>query len=182
MSYLGFLVKAGRALLLPMYKGTYERRLASPPSGPNAQRDVTIQQMKDLGRSVDYLQTRPDIDHERLAFFGVSLGARLAPIVLTVEKRFQAAVLWSGGFQLITKLPEIDEINFAPRVTTPILMLSRDDFIFPADSSQVPMFRLLGTPEKDKRRVLYDGGHAFPFARIIKDTLDWLERYLGAPK
>ena len=38
------------------------------------------------------------LDHERLAFFGVSLGARLAPIALTVEKRFQAAVLWSGGF------------------------------------------------------------------------------------
>jgi hypothetical protein len=30
--------------------------------------------------------------------------------------------------------------------------------------------------------VLYDGGHVFPFARVEKDTLDWLDRYLGVPK
>jgi dienelactone hydrolase len=183
MSYLGFIVKAGHALLLPMYKGTYERRLTPPPSGPNALRDVTIQQMKDLRRSVDYLETRPDIDRERLAYFGVSLGARLGAIALAVEKRFKTAVFWSGGFGLSPKLPEVDELNYAPRVTTPVLMLNgRDDFTFPIDSSQLPMFRLLGTPDKDKRRVLYDGGHVFPFARVEKDTLDWLDRYLGVPR
>ena len=36
MAYLGFLVKSGRALLFPMYKGTYERRLKAPTGGPNA--------------------------------------------------------------------------------------------------------------------------------------------------
>ncbi len=41
------------------------------------------------------------------------------------------------------------------------------------------MFRSLGTPEADKRHTLYDGGHVFPFARIMKDTLEWLDRYLG---
>ncbi len=30
--------------------------------------------------------------------------------------------------------------------------------------------------------VVYDGGHIFPFARIQKDTLDWLDKYLGVPK
>jgi hypothetical protein len=58
----------------------------------------------------------------------------------------------------------------------------RDDFTFPIESSQLPMFRLLGTSDKDKQRVLYDGGHVFPFARVEKDTLDWLDRYLGVPK
>jgi eukaryotic-like serine/threonine-protein kinase len=183
MGYLGFIVKAGRALLLPMYKGTYERRLVPPPSGPNALRDLVIQQMKDLRRSVDYLQTRRDVDRDRLAYFGVSMGAREGSIALAVEKRFKAAVLWSGGFAATSKLPEIDEINYAPRVTTPVLMLNgRDDFTFPIDSAQVPMFNLLGPPEPDKRRVLYDGGHVFPFARIQKDTLDWLDRYLGVPR
>jgi len=32
MNYLGFIVKGGRALLLPMYKGSYERRLDRPPT------------------------------------------------------------------------------------------------------------------------------------------------------
>jgi hypothetical protein len=183
MSYLGFVVKAGRALLFPMYKGTYERRLVPPPSGPNALRDLTIQDMKDLQRSVDYLESRQDIDHDRIAYFGVSLGARLGSIALAVEKRFKVAVLWSGGFSLGTKLPDMEEINYAPRVATPVLMLNgRDDFTFPIETSQIPMFRLLGTADKDKRRVLYDGGHVFPFARVEKDTLEWLDRYLGVPK
>ena len=110
----------------------------------------------------------------------MSFGAFLAPIPLAVENRFKTAVLWSGGFQLITKLPEIDEINFAPHVTIPVLMLNgRDDFAFPVESSQIPMFQLLGTAAPDKRRVLYDGGHVFPFARIEKDTLEWLDKYFG---
>jgi eukaryotic-like serine/threonine-protein kinase len=182
MSYLGFIVKGGRALLLPMYKGTYERRLEPMPAGPNEWRDLTIQRMKDLQRSVDYVMSRADLDHERLAYFGVSLGGRLGAVALAIEKRFKAAVLWSGGFRSNTTLPENDEINYAPRVTTPVLMLNgRDDFTFPIETSQLPMFTRLGTPAKDKQHVLYDGGHIFPFARIMKDTLEWLDRYLGSP-
>jgi dipeptidyl aminopeptidase/acylaminoacyl peptidase len=80
-------------------------------------------------------------------------------------------------------VPETDEVNYAPHVTTPILMLNgREDFTFPVESSQLPMFTLLGTPAADKRHVVYEGGHVFPFARIIKDTLDWLDKYLGVPQ
>ncbi len=180
ISYLGFVVKSGRALLLPMYKGTYERRLPAPPNGPNAQRDLAIAEVKDVRRSIDYLDTRNDIDRTKVAYFGVSFGAWMASIALAVEDRFKAAVLWSGGFLMQTRLPESDPINFAPRVTTPVLMLNgRDDFTFPVKSSQIPMFQALGTPAKDKRSVLYDGGHIFPFARVEKDTLDWLDKYLG---
>jgi predicted esterase len=183
MNYLGFIVRSRRALLLPMYKGSYERKLSKPPSGLNARRDLTIARMKDLRRSVDYLLTRKDVDPDRLAYFGVSLGARLGAIGLAVEPRFRAAVLWSGGFSSGSKLPEVDEINFAPRVKTPVLMLNgRQDFSFPIESSQKPMFKWLGTPQADKRHGIYDGGHVFPFARIIKDTLDWLDKYLGVPK
>ena len=183
MAYLGFLVRAGRALLFPMYAGTYERRLKTPATGPNALRDVITQQVKDVGRSLDYLQTRSDIAHDRLAYFGVSMGANMGPIVLGIEKRFKAAVFWSGGFPSGSRPPEIDPINFAPRVTTPVLMLNgRDDFSFPVETSQEPMFKLLGTPAPDKQRGLYEGGHVFPFSRMIKGALDWLDRYLGAPR
>jgi dienelactone hydrolase len=182
MAYLGFLVKAGHALLFPMYKGMYERRQQAP-AGPNALRDLVIQQVKDVSRSIDYLQTRPDIAHDKLAFFGVSLGGNRASVVLAVEPRFNTAILWSGGLPLLNYAPEVDPINFAPRVKTPLLMLNgRDDFTFPIETSQEPLFRLLGTPAADKVRGLYDGGHVFPFSRMIKDSLDWLDRYLGVPQ
>jgi eukaryotic-like serine/threonine-protein kinase len=183
MSYIGFVIKAGRALLFPMYYGMYERRVTDGPRGPNAERDAIIERIKDLERSVDYLATRPELDHHRLAYFGMSLGAAVAPIALAVERRFLAAVVWSGGFRATRPLPEVDPFNFAPRVRTPILMLNgRDDFTFPIEESQQPMFRLLGAPEGDKRHVIYDGGHLFPFVRIEKDTLDWFDKYLGAVK
>ena len=183
MNYLGFIVRSRRALLFPMYKGSYERKLSKPPAGLNARRDLTVARMKDLRRSVDYLLTRNDVDPDRLAYFGMSLGAGLAPIALAVEPRFRAAVLWSGGFPMTPRLPEVEALNFAPRVKTPVLMLNgRQDFAFPVESSQKPMFRWLGTPDADKHHGIYEGGHVFPFARIIKDTLDWLDKYLGVPK
>ena len=75
---------------------------------------------------------------------------------------------------------EVDPINFAPRVHTPTLMLSgRDDFRFPLEVSQKPMFRFLGVPEAKKRHALIEGGHIPPRLEVIRETLDWLDRYLG---
>ena len=42
-----------------------------------------------------------------------------------------------------------------------------------------PMFEALGTPEGDKRLILYDTDHIPPRAEYIKETLAWLDRYLG---
>jgi formylglycine-generating enzyme required for sulfatase activity len=181
MSYLGFLVQTGRALLIPMYQGTYERRLP-PAAGPNAVRDRVIQRAKDVSRSIDYLETRMDIDHDKLAFFGVSFGGWQGPLSLAVEKRFKAAVLWSGGLPSFRLPAEIDPINFAPHITTPVLMANgKDDFTFPVETSQEPLFRLLGSSEK-RQVPPYAGGHIFPFARIKGDTLDWFDRFLGMPR
>jgi hypothetical protein len=50
------------------------------------------------------------------------------------------------------------------------------------DKSQQPLLRLLGTPAKDKRHVLFDTGHSLQPARAayVKETLDWFDRYLAA--
>lgn len=72
-------------MLFPVYKGTYER---GPSLGASILelRDLMLAWRKDLGRSLDYLETRPDIDRERIAYYGQSLGAG-AGIVLTARKR-----------------------------------------------------------------------------------------------
>jgi hypothetical protein len=44
------------------------------------------------------------------------------------------------------------------------------------------MFRLLGTPNEQKLRVLFDSGHDLPRTGVIKETLNWLDRYLGPVK
>ena len=183
MSFFDFVIRSGRAVLHPVYKNTYERRLEQPPPWPSrAYRDLTIQQYMDLGRSVDYLETREDIDAGKLAYYGFSWGANMGPIVTAVDGRFKASTLLAGGLDAEDDagMPEIDVMNFAPRVTTPTLMLNgRDDFRFPLELSQKPMFRLLGPKAGEKSHVLFEGGHIPPRLPLVKPTLDWLDRYLG---
>ena len=181
----GFLIKSGRALIVPIYKGMYERRdglLAGSNSPPAARRDHEIAWAKDLGRSLDYLETRGDIDVTKVAYFGESVGAAEGAHLPAIEKRIKAAILVSGGFHLtIHYLPEADPFNFAPHVTIPVLMLNgRYDGTFPLESSARPLFHFLGTPAKDKKHVIYEGGHgAFPRPSAVGECLDWLDKYLG---
>ena len=104
----------------------------------------------------------------------------MGALLPAVETRFKALVLIAPGFYLQERLPEVDQVNFAPHVKCPVLMLNgRFDFIWPPTISQEPMFRLLGTPTEDKRRVVYDTGHDIPRTGMIKESLNWLDRYLG---
>ena len=85
-----------------------------------------------------------------------------------------------GGIQLQPSLPEADTVNFAPRVTVPVLMLNgRFDHFFPTVSSQEPLFTLLGTPAEHKRRVVYDAAHDIPRTDMIKEVVNWMEKYWG---
>lgn len=184
--YVDFIPKSGRALMAPIYKSTFERRDELKDDNANTTalyRDHMIAWSKDLGRSLDYLETRKDIDNEHLAFLGLSWGSYLAPILLAIEGRFKVAILESGGMGFDTALPEADQINFVSRVKIPVLMLNgRYDHFFPVESSQLPLFRLLGAPEKDKRQILYETGHAPPRKEVIRESLDWLDKYFGPVK
>jgi serine/threonine protein kinase/dienelactone hydrolase len=183
IAMIDFLVKSGRALLFPIYKDTYERLGTPPDAGTIAERDETIQQADDLRRSVDYLATRDDINHDKLGFFAISWGGGLFPILTALEPRFKAIAIWSGGCDSDKVLPEADPMNFAPRVKAPVLMINgRYDFVFPLETCQEPMFRALGTPAADKKHILYDAGHMPAILPIMKDTLDWFDHYLGPVK
>ena len=101
-----------------------------------------------MGQTIDYLETRPDIDAKKLGFYGLSLGAVEGVRLIALEDRFKAAAFVSGG--LWGHPPaEIDPWNYAPRVRTPVLMLNgRDDLIYPVETAQKPMFNALGTQDK----------------------------------
>jgi serine/threonine protein kinase/cephalosporin-C deacetylase-like acetyl esterase len=179
-----FIIKSGRAVLFPIYKGIFERGGGPKPiywpSTSSTDRDNVIFWSKDLSRSIDYLETRQDINPNELAYEGHSWGAAMGGILPAVETRFKALILISPGLFLQKVLPEVDQLNFAPHVKAPVLMLNgRFDFLWPPRISQEPMFRLLGTPTEQKRRVVYDTGHYVPPAELVKESLNWLDKYLG---
>jgi len=84
----------------------------------------------------------------------VSWGSALGPIVCAVDHRLKAAVFNVGGFMQQQTLPEVDPMNFAPRVKIPVLMMNGvNDSYYPIESSQKPMFTFLGSDEKIKKTV-----------------------------
>jgi len=189
-SRVDFVVRSGRAVLIPVYKGLWERRLegvvhAALYTDPTAMRDLALNWVKDLGQSIDYLESRQDIDRQKLAWLGHSMGSRWGLNLIVLEGRLKLALLLDGGLPMGREMPEADQINFAPRVKIPVLMLNgRYDYIFPVEASQIPLFRLLGTPASHKRHVVLETSHGVYIARteMIRESLDWLDRYLGPVK
>ena len=63
-------------------------RLLGLPSGPDTE--------KPAGASIDYLETRADVDADRIGIMALSLGGYYAPRAAAFEKRFKCAVAWGA--------------------------------------------------------------------------------------
>ena len=179
------IIRSGRAVLLPVYKGTFEREaddLVSAPADSYKHTEWIIKMVQDFKRSIDYLETRPDIDSKRLAYFGWSLGGTMGALLPAVEDRIVASVLGVGGFDVL-ELPEVSAVTYVSRVRIPTLMLNgKYDLGTPYETTVKPMFDLLGTPADKKELKLYETDHWLPRNELIKETLAWLDRYLGPVK
>jgi len=182
---LDFIAKSGRAVLYPVYKGTYQRRDSlndDTQDSTNFWRDHVVMWAKDISRSIDYAETRADLDVSHLAYYGVSWGGAMGGLMPAVEPRIKVSALVVAGLEFTRTRPEVEPLNFLPHITAPTLMLNgRYDFFFPVESSQDPMFRLLGTPAADKRHVVVEGSHEVPRAVLIQEVLGWLDKYQPLP-
>jgi cephalosporin-C deacetylase-like acetyl esterase len=183
--HLSFIVKNGRAILFPVYKVTFERgydakgRILDRNPSLRQWTEFIIKDIKDCKRSIDYLETRPDIDSKRLAYIGLSWGGWCGAVIPAVEDRFKVSILYVGGL-VSWLLPAVDQVNYVTRVRIPTLMLNgKYDMIHPYETRVKPMFDLLGTPKDQKVLKLYDTDHYVPRNEEIKETLAWLDRYLG---
>tara|TARA_B100001123_G_scaffold79902_1_gene90716 strand:- start:4299 stop:7229 length:2931 start_codon:yes stop_codon:yes gene_type:complete len=182
---VGALVTSGRALVVPVWNGSYERwDDFISRTGEEMLRGYTERMAEwasDLGRSLDYLEIREDIDAERTAYFGISFGASTSLALLSLEERLRAALLVLPGYPYRELPPETHPVNYIPHVTLPVLGIGGAyDPVFPVETSQRPLFDHLGTPPEDKELLLYDMGHGpFPLAQFLRDVLPWLDEHLG---
>jgi cephalosporin-C deacetylase-like acetyl esterase len=176
------ILQSGRALMFPVYQGTYERSYGQYLdwfTEPHATADWIIHVCQDMCRSIDYLETRHDIDEKKIAYYGVCVGGICGPMALVIEDRFKTGILVGGGFpnaEVTAATPAIDPLHHAPRVKTPVLMINSEQD--PLAVSQLPMYRFLGTPDEHKRYNVYPDGssNGDDFRR---DVAGWLDRYLG---
>ena len=169
----GYLVKDGRAVVCPVLKGTYERGGGTRATASEFQ----FMWVKDILRTIDYLETREDIDRERIAFLGYSWGAHRGVLACAADPRLKVGILRCGGVRYA------DVLGWARRVTIPIQMVNgRYDELFPLEQSQMPLLHALGTPAENRGHVIVESGHALQGCEreVIKANLEFLDRHLGA--
>jgi formylglycine-generating enzyme required for sulfatase activity/predicted esterase len=178
-----FIPSGGRAAVYPIYKSTHERSdsLHSDLPDPTIYwRDHVVMWTKDFRRTLDYLSTRADFDSSKFSYFGFSWGGYMGGLIPAVEPRIRTSVLYVAGLTMERGRAEVDPVNHLPRIRQPVLMLNgKYDFFFPSETAQKPFFEMLGTLAADKRWKMYEGGHDVPRTELIKESLAWLDKYLG---
>ncbi|MEM2341083.1 MAG: alpha/beta fold hydrolase [Candidatus Bathyarchaeia archaeon] len=164
-----------------------------------------IQTVIDLRRAIDYLETRPDIDIERIGYVGGSMGGILGAIFIGVEPRVKAAALIvaGGNVSLMIReskhytMPKIREYIQRENVSYEELqrMLDPIDPInFIGYFSPRPIVFHLGKYDEDvpaesgrqlyeragepKQVYWYDTGHNVPLDLVLARILDFMDRNL----
>ncbi|MGB2625869.1 MAG: bifunctional serine/threonine-protein kinase/formylglycine-generating enzyme family protein [Candidatus Acidiferrum sp.] len=183
MRFFDYILQSGRAVLYPIYQGTYERRVKVVFPGTSQDLGYMTQRYKDLARSMDYLETRNDIDRSKLAYLGVSMGAAEGVIYTALaQDRLKVMVFLDGGYFLYTPPTGGDQADFAPRLKKPVMMVNgRYDYVFAVGTAQEPLFKMFGTAPADKRLVEFETPHDVSERRaeLIQNVLGWLDKYLG---
>jgi pimeloyl-ACP methyl ester carboxylesterase len=181
---LGAHLRAGRAVLAPVFAGMLERPWTPPrplPDPPSVEfRDLMVRHATELRMALDYLGTRAEIDTARLAYVGNSWGAGSRLPLAGVDDRFRAVVLVGAGIdeRIHPTLPEAANFNFAPYIRAPKLMLNgRQDEEHPWATRALPLWNLLREP---KQLVLVEGvGHYPPVEVRVPAINAFLDRTLG---
>ena len=174
---IDYILKSGRAVMCPVYKGTFERIDEQEPVVLKGHQDQEwiIKWVKDFSRSIDYLETRSDIDSSRIGYYGYSLGGVMGGIIPAVEDRLKVNILIVGG------LKGDRMISYVSRIKIPTLMLNgKYDFTYSLETSVKPFYDLLSTTKKEL--FLYDTDHFVPKNEMIKEVLNWCDIYLDPVK
>ena len=135
--------------------------------------------MIDAQIACDYIDTRNDMDAERIAYAGYSWGGFMAPYILSIEERIKLGILILFGVQSSDEYPWYDQINYLPRVKIPLLLLAgRYDPDYSMKQQQA-FYDFLGTPENEKEWKIYETTHYIPRKDLINESLNWLDKYFG---
>jgi dienelactone hydrolase len=137
----------------------------------------------DAFRALDYLQTRPEVDGERLGAMGISGGGLTTLFAAALDARIKAAVVsgylctfadsilavdhcpdnYAPGLLNLCEMPDITAL-IAPRAL--FAESGKDDMIFPQAGVQKAFtavqdaYAEAGVPERFASDV-FDGGHIF---------------------
>ena len=153
-------------------------------------RDVISQTVFDLRRAIDFLNTRAEIDSDRIGYFGISLGGIIGTIFCGVDQRVKVPVIALAGGDLhlafgVDAFTDdvknyfsiIDPINFVALISPrPLLMINAEnDEIVPPITSKL-MYKAAGEP---KKIIWYPTKHRkIPIHKAYRQGILWYKKYL----
>ena len=177
-----YLLDEGYSIIMPVYYNTWEREKPLKDWWPNETEEYksTIVKIgKDFKRVIDYLETKENLDFEKLSYMGYSWGSVTSNILLAIDNRISSASIFAGGLMLQKSRKEIESHLYVRRIKIPILhIVGKLDGFFEYEESFLPWNNLIGTPKKDKSIiVLEDVGHGLPKDVMIKNHLNFLKKY-----
>ena len=136
--------------------------------------EICEQTVRDYRRGLDYLQTRPEIDMERIGAFGYSMGAWQMFPLSACEPRVKVSVAPA----LPTEIPLYDPVspwNFVAGISQPFLIQAGlQDEATPRKSGE-QLLQLIASPQK--QLLWYDGDHSLPVA-YVPDAVAWFRNHL----
>lgn len=156
----------------------------------NWSRDIISQTVFDLRRAVDFIETRKELDSQKIGYYGISLGGITGTIFCGVESRIKVPIVALAGGQLnllyekeaLSKEAKdfvsiIEPLNFVKEIAPrPFLMLNaKNDEIVPPLMSNL----LYNGAKEPKEIIWYDAKHRdAPLDIIFGDGLNWFKKYL----
>ena len=177
-----YLLKEGYAVIHPIYKSTYSRQdnqRSDYGDMSDQYKEHVIMWGKDYKKSIDYIFTRKDFDSSKLSYYGSSWGGFMGNILLAIDERVKSAVLLVAGLEFQKCKKEVDAHYYTRRIKIPTIMLNgKFDQYFPYETSQIPMYKLIDVEEENKKHFIYESGHYVPRNELIKQHLEWLDKYL----
>ena len=137
-------------------------------------RDMVVRSVVEHRRAMDYLQTRAEIDTDRIWVLGYSLGGMMAFQLAALDDRVSAAV--SCVSPILQFGPAAMRVqNYAPYIdATPFLMMIGDaDSRNYAPEDARAVLDLIRSDDRDL--ISYESGHRLP-EEWITESSDWLLR------
>jgi eukaryotic-like serine/threonine-protein kinase len=183
---LGPHIKAGRAMFTVVMKGMIEREWGLDHSKPDSNsveyRNLMVLHSNELNRGLDFLETRSEINIEKLSYIGFSWGSGSRLIFAGANNRFESCVFIGGGIdeRMLPTLPEVNPINYAPYIKVPKLLLNgKQDEEHLYKTRMLPLYNLLCEP---KKLAMVDGGHLPSLEVRVPIINNFLDETLGPVK
>jgi len=139
------------------------------------QREIYVQTVVDYRRAIDYLESRDDIDTDRIGLIGYSMGGTQSFMLTAVEPRINAAVACATPSEQQRSTLYAPQNHVHGIGERPFLMVAGTGDTMCTVTHAKALFELIPSPTKDLK--FYGGSHKLT-PDFVPDAINWIETHV----